>query len=457
VIPIVTPTEMGAIDAAAPEPVEVLIERAGAAVARAALEMLVGAYGRRAVVLVGTGNNGNDGRAAARRLEARGVRCHVVDVTDAPEVLPQSDLVIDAAFGTGFRGQLVLPSLPRPDVPVLAVDIPSGVSGLTGVAEGEPYRADRTVTFAALKPGLLLADGPVRAGVVTMADIGLDTSSAAAHLVEATDVAGWIPPRSAATHKWRAAAWVVAGSPGMTGAAHLATRAAQRAGAGYVRLSTPGSEADPWAPTEAVVTSLPGAGWADEVLAGTSRFAALAVGPGLGGSPVAAAQVRRLVAAAEIPTVVDGDGLRALGPDAAGLIARRPSADAPVVLTPHDGEYEALTGAPPDPDRFEAVRRLASATGAVVLLKGPTTLVGRPDGHVWATCTGDARLATAGTGDVLTGVLVALLAQGVDPDEAAAAAAFLHGRAGALAWRRGLVAGDVVDHLPHALAELPGG
>lgn len=456
-IPIVTPAEMGAIDAAAPEPVEVLIERAGAAVARAALEALHGAYGRRVVVLVGKGNNGNDGRAAARRLEARGVRCRVIDIGGAPSVLPDADLVIDAAFGTGFRGELVLPALARPDVPVLAVDIPSGVSGLTGVAAGNPFRAVGTVTFAALKPGLLLADGAALAGTVQVADIGLDTTSAAAHLVEAADVAGWVPDRPAAAHKWHGAVWVVAGSPGMTGAAHLATRAAQRGGAGYVRLSTPGSDADPWAPTEAVVTPLAEEGWADEVLAGLGRFAALAVGPGLGASAGVAAEVRRLVSGASVPTVVDGDGLRALGADAAALIAGRPAGSAPVVLTPHDGEHEALAGAAPGADRFDALRRLAGATGAVVLLKGPTTLVAGPDGHVWATTTGDARLATAGTGDVLTGVLAALLARGVAPAEAAAAAAYLHGRAGALAWRRGLVAGDVVDHLPHALAELPGG
>ena len=457
VISIVTPQEMGAIDAAAPEPVEELIERAGAAVARAALDVLGGAYGRRVVVLVGKGNNGNDGRAAARRLEARGVRCQLVDVARAPAVLPAADLVIDAAYGTGFRGELQLPALPRPDVPVLAVDIPSGVSGLTGEGAGSPYPAVRTVTFAALKPGLLLGDGAHLAGRVAVADIGLDTSSARAHLVEAADVAAWVPDRPASAHKWRAAVWVVAGSPGMTGAAHLATRAAQRGGAGYVRLSTPGSSADPWAPTEAVVTALPAAGWADEVLAGAGRFAALAVGPGLGTAAEAASGVRHLVAGADVPTVVDGDGLRALGTDARDVIADRPAGAAPVVLTPHDGEFEGLTGAPPEADRFDAVRRAAAATGAVVLLKGLTTLVARPDGHVWASRTGDARLATAGTGDVLTGLLAALLAQGVAADEAAAAAAYLHGRAGALAWRRGLVAGDVAEHLPHALAELPGG
>ncbi|MBX3287291.1 MAG: NAD(P)H-hydrate dehydratase [Actinobacteria bacterium] len=457
-IPIVTPAEMGAVDAAAPEPVEVLIERAGAAVARAALDLLGGAYGRRVVVLAGKGNNGNDGRAAARRLEARGVRCRVVDVGDAPGVLPDADLVVDAAFGTGFRGEVELPALARPDQPVLAVDIPSGVSGLTGEAPGTPYRAARTVTFAALKPGLLLADGAEHAGAVDIVDIGLDTSVAGAHLVEAADVARWLPDRPTASHKWRAAAWVVAGSPGMTGAAHLATRAAQRGGAGYVRLYTPGSDADPWAPTEAVVTPLAGDGWADDVLAGADRFGAIAVGPGLGTSSTAAEQVRRLVAGTTEPVVVDGDGLRALGADAHAVVAARPSGAAPVVLTPHDGEFEALAGRPPAADRFAAVRVLAEATGAVVLLKGPTTLVARPgDGHVWASTTGDARLATAGTGDVLTGLLAALLAQGLPADEAAASAAYLHGRAGALAWRRGLVAGDVVDHLPLALSELSGG
>ncbi|MCU1452929.1 MAG: hypothetical protein JWN46_1075, partial [Acidimicrobiales bacterium] len=300
-IPIVTPEEMAAIDAAAPEPTEVLVERAGAAVARNAVELLGGAYGRRVVVLAGKGNNGNDGRAAARRLAGRGVRCTVLDAADPPPSIPACDLLIDAAYGTGFRGTFHPPSLSDPATPVLAVDIPSGVDGLTGRASGTPLRAQRTVTFAALKPGLLLADGPSLAGEVVVADIGLDTSSARAHIVEQSDVAGWLPRRPREAHKWQAACWIVAGSPGMTGAAHLASAAALRAGAGYVRLSSPGIDDDPLAPTEVVRVSLPDEGWAADVLADLDRFAATAVGPGLGTADETAEQVRLLVAGAGQP------------------------------------------------------------------------------------------------------------------------------------------------------------
>ncbi|MCU1499790.1 MAG: hypothetical protein JWM47_3743 [Acidimicrobiales bacterium] len=455
--PIVTPEEMAAIDAAAPESIGVLVDRAAGAVARAALDLMGGAYRRRVVIVVGPGHNGEDGRVAAGRLRARGVRATVVDIAHAPAVLPDADLVIDAAYGTGFRGTFDPPALADPTVPVLAVDIPSGVSGLTGKASGTPWAATRTVTFAALKPGLLLGDGRRLAGEVVVADIGLDVSGARAHRVTGHDVAAWLPDPPDDTHKWKAAAWVVAGSPGMTGAAHLATRAAQRGGAGYVRLSTPGSSADPFAPAEAVVTALPGVGWAQSVLADAARFSALAVGPGLGRGRGQAGEVRELVAGSRAPIVVDGDGLRALGTEAAAVISGRADDAGAVVLTPHDGEFEGLTGHPPGGDRFGAARELASAAGAVALLKGSTTLVAHPGGHVWASTTGGARLATAGTGDVLTGLVAALLAVGIEADRAAAAAAYLHGRAGALAWRRGLVAGDLVDRLPAALSELPGG
>jgi ADP-dependent NAD(P)H-hydrate dehydratase / NAD(P)H-hydrate epimerase len=237
-IPVLTPEEMAAVDAAAPEPVEVLIERAGAAVARAALDLLDGVYGRRVVVVAGKGNNGNDGRAAAARLRRRGVRVAVLDAATPPARIPPCDLVVDAAYGTGFRGTWEPPD--PGDAPVLAVDIPSGVDGRTGQAEGLVLAAERTVTFAALKPGLLLGEGPELAGEVHLADIGLDVSGASTALVEDADVARWLPVRPRETHKWQAAVWVVAGSPGMTGAATLAARGAQRIGAGYVRLSTPG-------------------------------------------------------------------------------------------------------------------------------------------------------------------------------------------------------------------------
>jgi hydroxyethylthiazole kinase-like uncharacterized protein yjeF len=448
-VPIVTPEEMGEIDRAAPESVEVLIGRAGSAVARAAIGMLGGTYGRRVVVVAGKGNNGNDGRDAARRLRARGVRVQVVDAADLPDRLPPADLVVDAAYGTGFRGAYEPPAVP-PGAAVLAVDIPSGVDGLTGAAGGEVMAADATVTFAALKPGLLLPPGLELAGAVEVADIGLDVSRASAHLVGAAAVAGWLPDRAATAHKWQSAVWVVAGSPGMGGAASLCAAAATRSGAGYVRSSTPGGPAADL-PTEVVRVDLPAEGWSEEVLTGLDRFAALVVGNGMGTAPGTVAAVREVVAgavAAGLPTVVDADGLTALGGDASGLVG--PS----TILTPHDGEFARLAGAPPGDDRIAAARHLARRTGAVVLLKGRATVVAGPDGAVLVSTSGDERLATAGTGDVLAGTIGGLLAAGLPPLRAAAAGAFLHGRAGALGWRRGLVAGDLPTALPAAIAEV---
>ncbi len=442
---------MAAIDAAAPEPVEVLIDRAGGAAARAALRLLGGAYGRRVVVVAGKGNNGADGRAAAKRLSRRGARVEIVDVASSPETLPPCDLVIDAAFGTGFRGTFEPPALPRPSPAVLAVDIPSGISGLSGEASGHPYQAAATVTFAAWKPGLLFGAGPRLAGEVELADIGLDVSGARVHLVDAADVAAWLPSRPRNSHKWAAAVWVVAGSPAMTGAAHLCAAAALRAGAGYVRLSSPGIEDDPLRPTEAVGRSVPAQGWSGEVLAGLDRFAALAVGPGLGRGEHVASEVRALVAGADRPTLVDGDGLTALGSRAAEVVAARPAGAAPVVLTPHDGEYAQLAGHPPGGDRIDAARQLAAATGAIVLLKGSTTVVAHPGGRVLLSTSGDARLATAGTGDVLSGIIAGLLAQGVEAFPAAAAGAWLHGTAARRGWPIGLVASDLLELLPATL------
>ena len=448
-VPIVTPEEMGAVDAAAPAPVEVLVGRAGAAVARAALRLLGGTYGRRVVVLAGKGNNGADGRDAARRLRARGVRTTVIDAADAPDALPAADLVIDAAYGTGFQGSYRAPAVVQ-GTKVLAVDIPSGADGLTGQQSERVLGADATITFAALKPGLVLPPGAGLSGTIEVADIGLDVSGARAHLVGAAAVARWIPDRPAVAHKWQTAVWVVAGSPGMGGAATLCTAAAARAGAGYVRLSTPGGAAAD-VPVEVVQVDVPAQDWAATVIGGLDRFSALVVGNGLGTDDATAASIREVVGAATergLPTVVDADGLTALGTDAADWVG--PS----TVLTPHDGEFARLSGRGVDGDRVAAARSLAARTGSVVLLKGAATVVAAPDGRVLMSTTGDQRLATAGTGDVLAGVIAGLLASGLDPMEAAAAGAFLHGRAGALGWRRGLVAGDLPDLLPAALDEL---
>jgi hydroxyethylthiazole kinase-like uncharacterized protein yjeF len=445
--PIVTPLEMGAIDRAAPEPVEMLIDRAGAAVAWAARRLLGGTYGRRVVVVAGQGNNGNDGRVAAQRLRRWGVQVRELELGLLPDRIPVCDLVLDAALGTGIQRPY---HPPANTAPVLAVDIPSGVDGLTGEWLGEPWGAVETVTFQALKPGLLLHPGAESAGRVQVADIGLDVSAAQTHLVERRDVAAWLPRRAPTAHKWKQACWVIAGSPGMTGAAQLTSRAAQRAGAGYVRLSMPGVDRD--GPVEAVMHPLPADGWERGLSTDIERFDSVVLGPGLGRAAHTRTAVRAALAAVDTPLVLDGDGLSAIARSPELLRHRH----APTVLTPHDGEYEQLVGTRPGPDRFAAARELASETEAVVLLKGPTTIVADPDGACLAVTEGDARLATAGSGDVLAGIIGALLAGGVPAMRAAAAGAWLHGRAGRLLPASGLVASDLIDVLPIALEEVLG-
>jgi ADP-dependent NAD(P)H-hydrate dehydratase / NAD(P)H-hydrate epimerase len=455
VTPIVTPEEMRAIDAAAPEPVDVLIDRAGRATARVALSMLGGAYGRVVAVVAGGGNNGNDGRSAASYLAQRGVRAHVVDAAACPPRLPPCDLVIDAAYGTGFRGDWTAPDIVsstgrRPLV--LAVDIPSGVNALTGEAGPGVLAADRTVTFQAMKPGLLFGAGRELSGEIDVVDIGLDVSGASQHRVEHTDVAAWWPDRAGDAHKWNGAVRVVAGSPGMVGAGRLCAAAAARAGAGLVTLSSPGI--DPNARDEIIQHPLGAAGFHRDVLDDLHRFAALAIGPGLGRSEDTIASVRALIAEAPVPVVIDGDAIfaAAWSADGAGPLLRERGR--PTVITPHDGEFALLTGHPPSSDRVESARRLAADLDVVVLLKGPATVIASPQGSVLVMDHGDERLATAGSGDVLAGMIAAVLAAGVEPDRAAAAAAWLHADAARRGPRRGLLAGDIVELLPAALGEL---
>lgn len=433
---------MRAIDAASPVGLQGLIRRAGAAVARVALEELGGAYGRRVVVVVGKGNNGADGRVAAALLRARGVRVVEIAADEAAgSVLPACDLVIDAAYGTGFRGAYDAPD--PGGAPVLSVDVPSG----------EAVRADVTVTFAALKPSLVF-DEAGRAGAVVLEDLGLDVSSTRQWVVEPPDVLARLPRRRRDAHKYAAAVAVVAGSPGMTGAASLTSRAVLRAGSGYCRLATPGVDVATMAPSEVVAVPLPARDWAAGALAATEKMKALAVGPGLGRATATQSDVRRLVAEAPVPVVVDADGLFALGSveEAAGVIgARRTSSG--VVLTPHDGEFARLAGEPPPEgvERIGAVRDLAERLGAVVALKGPVTVVADPTGDVRFSRAGTRALATAGTGDVLTGVLAAFLAQGLAPLDAAALAACAHGTAARRGPAVGLIASDLLELLPEFL------
>jgi NAD(P)H-hydrate epimerase len=438
---VVTPEEMRAIDAASPVGLEALIERAGAAVARVALEELGGAYGRRVVVVCGKGNNGADGRVAARLLRARGVRVVELGADEAAGAeLPACDLVVDAAYGTGFRGSYAAPD--AGGALVVSVDVPSGPE----------VRADVTVTFGALKPSLVF-DPDGRAGAVLLEDLGLDVSSARVREVEPSDVLGRLPRRPRSAHKYLAAVAVVAGSPGMSGAAALVSQAVLRAGSGYCRLGVPGADVGTVAPSEVVSVALPATGWAPDALAACDRMKALAIGPGLGRSDATGDDVRAVVAAAAVPVVVDADGLFALGSvdEAAAVVASR---SAPTVLTPHDGEFTRLAGAAPPEgaERLDAVRDLAARVGAVMLLKGPVTVVAAPDGRVLLARQGTPALATAGTGDVLTGVVAAFLAAGLAPLEAAAFAATAHGAAARAGHRVGLVASDLLDLLPRFLS-----
>jgi NAD(P)H-hydrate epimerase len=412
--------------------------------------MLGGAYGRTVNAICGKGNNGADGRVAARHLAERGVKVRVIEVP-TPHVLPPSDLVIDAAYGTGFHGTWSPPDVG--DTPVLAVDIPSGVDALTGDIVGEVLAAAHTVTFAALKPGLLMPPGSVLAGELELADIGLDVRSARANLVQSSDVAEWWPKRDEYSHKWRSAVRVVAGSATMTGAPRLVCHAAMRSGAGMVSLSVPGMTLAE-APIEVVQRPLPSTAWADAALASMERFHSIVVGPGLGRGDDTGVNVRKLVQEAPLPMVVDGDGLFALGWSSEGATALLRRRTRPTVLTPHDGEYTLLTGGPPGLDRMVAARRLAADSGCTVLLKGAATIVADPDGQALVVTSGDSRLATAGTGDVLSGIIGALLAAGVKPLHAAAAAAWVHGQAGRRGVRHGLVASDLPDLIPVVLEEL---
>jgi hydroxyethylthiazole kinase-like uncharacterized protein yjeF len=456
VLPVLTAGEMRAADAAALSTVshETLVARAGTAVGQAALALLGGGYGRTVIVVVGKGSNGADGRVAADLLARRGARVTLISAADAPAALPRCDLVIDAAYGTGFHGAYDAPEVPD-GVAVLAIDIPSGVDADTGAAPGAAFRATRTVTFAAYKPGLLQGAGPGHSGDVHLVDIGVPVSGAAAALIEDADVVAALPARPRQSHKWSTALGIAAGSPGMEGSAVLCTRGAMAAGAGMIRLGNPGNPSANW-PTEAVRVNLEEPGWAAPFLAATTKCRAMVVGPGLGTDAATQEEIRTVIAAAPFPLVIDADGLTALGdvPAARALLARR---DHPTVLTPHDGEYARLAGSPPGDDRLAAARDLAGRLGAIVLLKGPLTAVAAPGGgapDVLLSATGVPALATAGTGDVLSGVIGAFLARGVAAHEAAALAAHVHGRAATRGRPEGLVAGDLPELLAAWLSEV---
>ncbi len=440
--PVITPAQMRKIDAEATVPVDVLIKRAGWVVADEARRVLGGTYGKRVAVLAGGGNNGADGRAAASVLEGWGARCALFDAASLPTRLDGVDLVIDACFGTGFRGTFAAPHVGT--VPVLAVDIPSGIDGLTGMAAGTPLAAQLTVALAAAKPGNLIGDGAMYGGRLVVRDIGLEMPSDVTMMSERSDLRRW-PQRSADHHKWKCPVWVIGGRAGGLGAPTLSAAAAARSGASYVLFSVPGCP-DASGPTESVAVGV-----------GTDideRIRALVIGPGLPVTDEAAALVRRYVTGSgDRGVVLDAGAISAVAGDAE-LVRSSPGS---VVLTPHDGEYQQLMGVPPGPDRLQAATDLASEFEAVVLLKGPATVVAAPDGRLVVSVAGDERLATAGSGDVLAGVIGGGMAQGLSAFDAAWLATELVGRSLGFARSAGLVAGDLPAHVAQCLASVHDG
>ncbi|HEU5476787.1 MAG TPA: NAD(P)H-hydrate dehydratase [Gaiellaceae bacterium] len=430
-----TAEEMRAAEAG--HEVDAMMQRAGAAVAEEVMRRFPGA--RRIALHAGRGANGGDGRIAAERLRAEGREL----VDERP------DVVIDALLGTGLEGApreetwRLIEQINGAGVPVVAVDIPSGVNASTGEVAGAAVRADVTVTMHGPKVGLAVAPGRFHAGEVAVADIGLEAARTEHRLVT-PEILGEVPRRSPGDNKYTAGhVLVVGGSRGMTGAPALAARAALRADVGYVTIAAP-SESLPVLEAlvlEAVKRPL------DEVFEVAARAKALAVGPGLGRDEKAKALVRRLLAEVEVPAVVDADALFELEPG---------EWPAPRVLTPHEGELARLLGRESSDvaaSRLGSAQEAAERFGSVVVLKGEDSLVAAPGGGVFVCALGLPSLSTAGTGDVLTGITAAFLAKGMEPQRAAAAACAAQQLASHEASQRyGLVASDVVEALPRALA-----
>jgi hydroxyethylthiazole kinase-like uncharacterized protein yjeF len=435
--PLYTADEMRAAEQG--HDVETMMENAGRAVAEAVLRRYPGA--QRITAVCGKGANGGDGRIALRILAEAGR-----DVSE--ELDGRADVVIDALFGTGFHGEpradaaAQIESLNDTGTPVVAVDLPSGVDASSGEVAGAAVRADLTVTMHGAKVGLVVAPGRFHAGRLEVAEIGLEPGETEHRLVTGR-ILELVPRKREPVTKYSAGAvLVVGGSPGMTGAVCLAAEAAFRADAGYVSVAVPEAslpvvESRLLEPVKATLDRV------DEL---AEKADALAIGPGLGRGGEERALVRRLLAQLELPAVVDADALFELEPG---------DWPAPRVLTPHAGELGRLLGKESrwvDAHRLEAVRRAADRFRCVVLLKGADTLIAAPGEGVLVSTAGGPALATAGTGDVLTGIIASFLAKGIDARLAAAAAAFAHGRAAELAPHQvGLVASDVIDALPRAL------
>jgi len=508
-VKVTTAAEMRAIDRLAAERYGVtgmeLMERAGLAVSQAAERLLCGRKQARVLVLCGKGNNGGDGFVAARLLARSGycpqvwlaaatdalrgdaaanyrravlANVPIQEVDDTPSHLPHADLVVDALLGTGLQSDVtgLYADLVRlansAACPILAVDIPSGLDSDTGQPRGICVRATETVTLGLPKVGMVTYPGREYVGTLTVADIGLPPPLLVGadpgvplrlNMVTASMVAGMLPPLEATTHKGaRGSVLVVAGARGYTGAAVLASEGALRSGAGLVFTAYPESLDAIYEIklTEAIKRPVPEADglvgcFGPESLPAIQKelthVDSLIVGPGLTTSPPTADMLAAMLPNVSVPTVLDADGLNVFS-------ARRDFAlPAMCVMTPHPGEMARLMQTEVrnvEARRIDIAKEAAARFERVVVLKGGATIIAEPGGEAYVNTTGNSGMATGGTGDVLSGVVGALMARGMKPLEAAVAGVYLHGLAGDLVaaelGREGMVAGDLPPRLPLA-------
>ena len=519
---VVTAAEMRRIDQDTIEgigiPGIVLMETAGSAIVRAIKRHYPTC--QRIGIFAGKGNNGGDGIVIARQLAhvGRDVRIFLVSppdsftgeahinlqiakrlglqieeiltdtgfygTGDAPTTLASCELLVDAIFGTGLRGAVRSPiasvinainSLP---IPVLSVDLPSGLDADTGHPLGTCVQADRTVTIGLPKRGLLMHPGAELAGKLEVVDIGfpqqvVDAQNIKVNWTTATQASQWVPPRPPASHKGSyGRVLVVAGSTGMTGAAALASEAALRAGAGLVTLATP-KHLNPILEgllPEVMTLPLPETEAGSLAVSATSAIlefaektkSVLAIGPGLSQHPETVSLVHQLIRENReqelgLRMVIDADGLNALSQNRNILSLL----DRETVLTPHPGEMARLTGASVstlEKDRIHTTQQFASEHSLTLVFKGAPTVSADANGDAWINSTGNPGMATGGMGDVLTGVIAGLMAQGIASETAAALGVYLHGLAGDIAaealGRHGLIASDVLKAVPQAIASL---
>jgi NAD(P)H-hydrate epimerase len=514
-VKLVTGREMAEIDRRTIEETGVpgaeLMERAGREVFRAMAARWDGLEGLSAVVVCGRGNNGGDGFVVARHLLQQGVPVRVFlageksgvrgdaahhlgrlekaggqveevvgqgDLERLEKALAQADVAVDALLGTGFRGaprpemEQLIERLARAGRPVVAIDLPSGVEADTGRVPGACVRAALTVTFGVPKIGQMFYPGRAHCGTLHLAEIGfpqevIRSVPSTAFLLTRETMAELVPRREGDAHKGTCGSVVVvAGSAGMTGAAALAADTALLAGAGRVSLGVPASLNDILEVKLTEVMTRPlsevrrrrclsrrALGEILELLEGAQ---VLALGPGLGRYRETVELVRCLVKRCNLPLVLDADGLNACA-GATDILKNRPQ---PLVLTPHVGEFARLSGLDKEEilqDPMGAARDFAGTHRLTLVLKGAPTVVALADGRVAVNSTGNPGMATAGSGDVLTGLIAGLLAQGLEPQEAACLGVFAHGRAGDLAGDRigqwGLKAGDISREVPQALLD----